>query len=99
MKKSLTLKIILFLALLQGIAGLVRALGWVQIGADLFSQGLLLLPFVGAVSMMRGLFISVVALLYFFFLIGGLMEKGWAWWVGCAAAAINLFLVIGAFAQ
>ena len=45
MNRSLILKIVLFLALIQGIAALVRAMGWVQIGADLFGQGVLLLPF------------------------------------------------------
>ncbi|MGH7928316.1 MAG: hypothetical protein ACREQV_11025, partial [Candidatus Binatia bacterium] len=73
MRKSLTLKIILLLAFLQGIFGLLRAYNWVQIGADLFGQGLLLLPLIGTVTIMRGLFISVVALLYVLFVIGALL--------------------------
>ena len=95
----LILKIILLLALVQGISGLLRALGWIQIGADLFGQGLLLLPFIGAVAIVRGFFISIIAFLYILFVIGAAMGKGWASWVCCAAAAINLFLVVAAFAR
>ena len=38
-----------------------------QVGVDLFGQGLLLLPFIGVVAVMRGLLIAVVALLYVLF--------------------------------
>ncbi len=83
------------LALIQGVFGLLRAYNWVQIGANLFSQGLLLLPFVGALAFMRGLLISAVALLYVLFFVGALLERNWAW-IGAAAAGINLFLVFRA---
>jgi hypothetical protein len=58
MKRLLSLKIVALLALVQGVFGLLRAYNWVQIGTNLFGQGLLLLPFIGAVAVMRGLFIS-----------------------------------------
>jgi hypothetical protein len=99
MNKAVNSKIIVLLALVQGVLGLGRAYNWVQIGADLFGQGLLLLPFVGALAVMRGLFISVIALLYVLFVIGALLEKSWAWWLGLTAAIINLLLVLGAVAQ
>jgi hypothetical protein len=99
MSKSLSFKIILLLALVQGVAGMVRAFNWVQIGVDLFGQGLLLLPFVGAVAVMRGLFISVVALLYVLFVIGALLGKGWAWWFCLTAVIVNLLLVLSVLAQ
>ena len=98
MGKSLSCKIILLLALLQGIFGLLRAYHWVEIGVDLFGQGLLLLPFIGAVAVMRGLFISVVAMLYMLFGAGALLGRSWARWVGLAAALINLLLVLSALA-
>jgi hypothetical protein len=70
----------------------------VQIGADLFGQGLLLLPLIGAVAVLRGLFISVVALLYVLFGVGALLGKSWAW--ACiTAAVVHLFLVVGALLQ
>jgi hypothetical protein len=98
MSKSLSYRIIALLALLQGIFGLLRAYNWVQIGADLFGQGLLLLPFVGAVAVMRGLFISVVAFLYVLFAVGALLGKSWGW--ACATAAVvNLLLVVSAVVQ
>ena len=99
MSKSVSYKIIVLLAFVQGALGLVRAYNWVQIGADLFGQGLLLLPFVGAMAVMRGMFISVVALLYVLFVIGALLEKSWAWWPGLTAAIINLLLALSAALQ
>lgn len=99
MHKALSFKLILLLAIVQGIAGLLRAFNWVQIGANLFAQGLLLLPFVGAVAVMRGLFISAVALLYVLFVVGALLGKGWAWWVCLTAVIVNLLLVLSALAQ
>jgi hypothetical protein len=99
MSKSVTFKIILLLALLQGTFGLLRAYNWVQLGANLFGQGILLLPFVGAVAVMRGLFISFVGLLYVLFVIGALRAKRWAWWVCLTAAVVNLLLVLSVLAQ
>jgi hypothetical protein len=63
MSKSLSFKIILVLAVVQGVAGLLRGFGWVQLGVDFLSQGLLLLPMLGAAAVMRGFFIAAVALL------------------------------------
>jgi Mg2+/Co2+ transporter CorB len=94
MGKSLSLKIITSLALAQAIAGLLRALNWVQVGVDLFGQGLLLLPFIGIVAVMRGLLIAVVALLYVLFVFGALLGQAWARWMGLAAAVVNLLLVL-----
>lgn len=99
MSKSVTFKIILLLALLQGAFGLLRAYNWVQLGANLFGQGILLLPFVGAVAVMRGLFISFVGLLYVLFVIGALRAKRWAWWVCLTAAVVNLLLVLSVLAR
>jgi hypothetical protein len=98
MNTSVTFKIVLFLAFLQGILGLFRAFNWLQFGADLLGQGLLLLPFVGAVAVMRGLFISVVALLYILFVTGALLGKGWSRWLGVTAAILSLLLVASAVA-
>jgi hypothetical protein len=99
MNSSLTFKIVLGLALVQGIFGLLRAYNWVQTGIDLFGQGALLLPFVGTFAVMRGLFISAVALLYVFSVIGALLAKDWAWWTCLTAVVLNLLLVVSGLAQ
>ena len=99
MNRSLSFKVILFLAFLQGVFGLLRAYNWVQFGVDIFGQGLLLLPFVGAVAVMRGLIISVIALLYLLSVFGALLAKGWAWWTGVIAVVLNLLLVLAGLAQ
>ena len=99
MKPTLTLKIIAFLAVVQGVFGLLRAYGWVQIGADLFRQGLLILPIVGTLAVLRGMFIAGVAFLYFLFFCGALLGSRWAWSVCLTAVVINLLLVLSALAQ
>ena len=99
MNRSLSFKVILFLAFLQGVFGLLRAYNWVQFGFDLFGQGLLLLPFVGAMAVMRGLIISVVGLLYLLSVFGALLAKRWAWWTGVIAVVLNLLLVLAGLAQ
>ena len=99
MNRSLGFKIILFLAFLQSVFGLLRAYNWVQLGVDIFGQGGLFLPFVGALAVMRGLIISVVALLYLLSVFGALLAKGWAWWTGVIAVVLNLLLVLTGLAQ
>jgi hypothetical protein len=99
MNRSLSFKIILFLAFLQGVFGLLRAYDWVQIGGDLYGRGALLLPFVGAMAVMRGLIISVVALLFMLSVFGALLAKGWAWWTGLTAVVLNLLLVLPGLAH
>jgi hypothetical protein len=99
MNRSSGFKIILFLAFLQSVFGLLRAYNWVQIGVDIFGQGGLFLPFVGALAVMRGLIISVVALLYLLSVFGALLAKGWAWWTGVIAVVLNLLLVLTSLGQ
>ena len=99
MNRSLGFKIILFLAFLQSVFGLMRAYNWVQIGVDIFGQGGLFLPLVGALAVMRGLIISLVALLYLLSVFGALLAKGWAWWTGVIAVVLNLLLVLAGLTQ
>jgi hypothetical protein len=99
MDQPLSLKIMVFLAIIQGIGGFLRALNWVKIGVDLFGQGLVLLPLVGAVAVLRGLFISVIALLYVLFVIGALTTSSWSRWVCFGAVVINLLLALSALAN
>ena len=99
MQPQVTLKIMAFLAFVQGLAGLLRAFNWVQVGTNLFGQGLLLLPLVGAVALLRGLFVSLVALFYMLFAVGALLGKSWCRWLGMTAAIINLLLVLNVVVQ
>ena len=89
----------MLLALVQGIAGLLRGFNWIQIGVDLFGKGILLLPLIGTMAMMHGLFIWVVALLYVFFVLGALQGSRWAWWSCLIAVAVNLLLALSALVQ
>ena len=99
MNQTLAIKIMAILALAQGAFGLLRAYGWVRIGADLFRQGLLILPIVGTMAVLRGMFIAGVAFLYFLFFCGALLGSRWAWTVCLTAVVINLLLVLSALVQ
>jgi len=99
MGKSLTLKIMIALGVIQGVAGLLRGFNWVQFGSDIFRQGLFLLPMIGAVAVMRGVFIAGIALLFLLFVVGALLGKSWAWWICLTAVVVNLIIVLSALAQ
>ena len=99
MRRPVSLKIMMLLALVQGLAGLLRGFNWIQIGVDLFGKGILLLPLIGTITIMHGLFIWVVALLYVFFVLGALQGSRWAWWSCLIAAAVNLLLALSALVQ
>ncbi|MGH7833036.1 MAG: hypothetical protein ACREQK_05285 [Candidatus Binatia bacterium] len=99
MNRGSSHKIIALLALIQGAFGLLRAYGWFQIGVDLFQQGLLIVPIVGAVAILRGILIAVVAWLYFLFFCGALLGARWAWPVCFMVVVINLLLVLNAVGQ
>ena len=99
MRRPVSLKIMMLLALVQGLAGLLRGFNWIQIGVDLFGKGILLLPLIGTMAMMHGLFIWVVALLYVLFVSGALLGSRWAWWSCLIAAAVNVFLALSALVQ
>jgi len=99
MGKSLTLRIMVALGVIQGVAGLLRGFNWVQIGSDIFRQGLFLMPMIGAVAVMRGVFIAGVALLFLLFVVGAMLGKSWAWWICLTAVIVNLIVVLSALAQ
>jgi len=99
MDRPLSFKIIISLALVQRVFGLLRAYDLVQIGADLFKQGLFIVPLVGVVAVLRGLFISAVATLYFLFFCGALLGRRWARGVCLTAVVINLLLVLNGLVQ
>ena len=89
----------MLLALVQGLAGVLRGFNWIQIGVDLFGQGILFVPLVGTLAIMRGLFIWVVALLYVLFVLGASRGSRWAWWSCLIAAVVNLLLVLNVLVQ
>jgi hypothetical protein len=99
MNRPSGLKLMGFLALMQGAFGLLRAYGWIQVGVDLFREGLLILPVVGAVAVLRGMLIALVALLYFLFFCGAILGSRWVWPVCFTAVVINLLLVLSAVGQ
>ena len=99
MRRPVSLKIIMLLALVQGLAGLLRGFNWIQVGVDLFGKGILLLPLLGTAAIMRGLFVGVVASLYVLFVLGALLRRRWAWWSCLIAVTVNLLLALSALVK
>ena len=85
---------IAILALIQGALGVFRAFDWFNVGADLFGQGLLILPLVGVIAFARGGLVIVLSMLSALFAVGMLLQKTWAWWLGLSVAAISILLVL-----
>ena len=92
----------IFIAILafgQATLGVLRALQWFDVGADLLGQGIILLPFVGMIAFALGALVSVLAMLYQLFAVGMLLQKSWAWWLGLIVSAINVLLVVNVVIQ
>jgi len=98
-KRTLGLTIVAVLALVQCIAGVLRALQWFVVGSDLMGQGLLLLPLIGLVAIGRGMFVAVLALLLLVFACGALLQRSWARWLGIFLAIVNLLMVVSVAIQ
>jgi len=91
--RPLGLTVVAVLALAQGVLGLLRAVHFVEVGSDLFRQGVVLLPIIGALAFGRGAMVALIAALYGLFAWGMLARRGWARPLGLTVALVNLVLV------
>jgi hypothetical protein len=91
--------LIAVLALLQAASGIVRSVGWFEIGSDLVGRGVLLLPILGGMVMARGALIAGIALLYILFAWGTWNRRPWAYTFGLVAAVVNLLLGLSVLIQ
>jgi hypothetical protein len=95
MKKPRSLAMIIaLLVAAQGVFGFLRAMEWVQIGVDLFGQGLLVMPMIGVLAVARGWIIGLTAALYLLSASGLGLGKAWAWWIALIAGVVNVLLVL-----
>lgn len=90
---------IAILALVHGVAGLLRAVQWFDIGSDLMGQGLLLVPLVGVITVARGVLVTTLALLFIVFACGLFWQRSWVRWLGIVLAITNLLLVLSLLLQ
>ena len=97
--RSMGVWVIAILAVVQGVFGVLRAFHWFDIGSDLMGQGLLIIPLVGMVAFLRGIFVAVFALLYIVFACGMFLRWTWASWAVLIPVAVNFLLVFGLIAQ
>lgn len=98
-KRNVGMTIIAILAIVQGVAGILRALQWVDVGSDLMGKGLLLLPLTGAIAIARGALVAVIALSFILFACGLFLEQSWAKTFGIVVAVINLLLAFSLLIQ
>jgi hypothetical protein len=97
--RTVGMTVIAVLALVQSVAGVLRALRWFDVGSDLLGQGLLLLPAIGLFAMFRGALVAAIALLYVLFACGVFMGRSWARSLGIVVAAVTLLLVASVVIQ
>ena len=98
-KRNAGMTVVAVLAIVQSLAGVLRALQWFDIGSDLLGQGLLLLPMIGLVAIFRGVLVVAIALVYVLFACAALLGRSWARWLGIAVAAVTLLLVVSVAIQ
>jgi hypothetical protein len=91
--------VVAVLALVQSVAGVLRALRWFDFGSDLLGQGLLLLPAIGLFAIFRGALVAAIALMYVVFACGVFLDRSWARWLGIVVAAVTLLLVASVMIQ
>jgi hypothetical protein len=99
MGDSAWIRVIGILAIVQGVAGILRALQWVDVGGDLMGKGLLLLPLTGVIAIARGALIAVIALSFIIFACGLFLNQSWAKTLGIVVAVINLLLAFSLLMQ
>ena len=91
-RMSVGLVVVAVLAFVQGVLGVLRTLQWIQIGSDLVSHGVLLLPIIGAMAFARGALVALLAVLYGATAWGLLARRSWARPLGLTVALVNLAL-------
>lgn len=91
---SRLLPVVAVLAVAQGVLGALRALELVSLGTDVTGRGVLLLPLIGSLIIVRGVVVAAIAALYAVFAWGAFYRKAWAWPIGMLAALINGLLVV-----
>jgi len=97
--RTLGMTIIAILAVVQSVAGVLRALHWFDAGSDLLGRGLLILPLIGVMAYVRGALVAGIALLYVVFAVGVFTRKAWARSLGLTVAVVNLLLVLSVLIQ
>src|SRR5258708_18277635 len=92
-RASLLRSVVAFLAVVQGLLSALRALDLVSIGIDIFGRGVILLPLLGSLIVIRGVVVAATSVLYAMFAWGAMYDKAWARLIGSIAALVNLSLV------
>ncbi len=87
--------IVAVLALLQAAFEAVLAVTWLRYGTQLEGKGLLLLPILSLLFVLRGVIAAVLAALYVLFAWGARARSDWAWWLGIWLATLTTLGTVG----
>ena len=99
MRRGFDTKVVAVLSVAQAAFGVLRAMGWFQIGSDLMGRGIVLLPVIGMVAFARGALVAAIAALYVLFAFGLWTGRAWARGAGWTAAVVNLLLAASVLIQ
>lgn len=99
MRRGFDTKVVAVLSVAQAAFGVLRAMGWFQIGSDLLGRGIVLLPIIGMVAFARGVLVAAIAALYVLFAFGLWNGRAWARGFGWTAAVLNLLLAASVLIQ
>jgi hypothetical protein len=99
MRRGFDSKVVAVLSVAQAVFGVLRAIGWLEIGSDLMGRGIVLLPIVGMVAFARGVIVATIAFVYLLFAFGLWEGRSWARPVGWTAAVLNLLLAASVLIQ
>jgi hypothetical protein len=99
MRRGFDTKVVAVLSVAQAVFGVLRAMGWFQIGSDLLGRGLVLMPVIGMVAFARGALVAAIAALYVLFAFGLWKGRSWARGFGWTAAVLNLLLAASVLIQ
>lgn len=87
--------IVTVLALLQAAFEMALAVTWLRYGTQLEGKGLLLLPILSLLFVLRGVIAAVLAALYVLFAWGARARSDWAWWLGICLATLTMLGTVG----
>jgi lysylphosphatidylglycerol synthetase-like protein (DUF2156 family) len=89
------LTVVAVLAIVQAGFELALAVVWLRYGTQLEGRGLLLLPILSLLFVLRGVIAAVLGALYVLFARGAFARSDWAWWLGLCLAVCTTLGTVG----
>ncbi len=97
MERPRSVTVIVWLALVQGILGVLVGLVWLLISNSFDQEGGAMPSLIAMTAEVRGWSRIVLSLLYILFAVGAWQARPWAWWVGLLVSALTMITLVGNF--